>query len=66
MSEIMHSYTFDIVIGAKNKAVSFFINSYRHQDRRLLEVRTATLEKILSDVIRDEVRRITVERGEAS
>jgi len=60
VSEIMHSYTFAMVINRRNRCTSFLVNSYRRKDKRLLEITTAAFEKILTDVIRDDVRAISI------
>ena len=61
----MHSYTFQIVVDARNRWVCFFVNSYRRQDRRLLQIARADFEKVLTRVIEDRVKRVEIAADEA-
>jgi hypothetical protein len=61
MSEIMHSYVFVPVIDENTSTwSSFFVNSYNRRDDRLLEIQRADFEKVLRDVIDDDVWTIEV------
>lgn len=61
MSEIMHSYVFIPVIDETEGAwTSFLVNSYNRRDERLLEVERVDFERILNDVINDDVGYIHV------
>jgi len=66
VSEIMHSYTFTMVTNKRNRCTSFLVNSYRRKDKRLLEITTTAFEKILTDVIRDDVRQVSITVDDAT
>ena len=56
MSEIMHSYVFIPIVDEEAGAwVSFLVNSYNKRDDRLLEIARTDFERILTDIIRDDV-----------
>ena len=54
-SEIMHSYIFVPEVGDNGDFVSFFINSYREQDNRLLSISIDAYQKALKLAVVDDV-----------
>jgi hypothetical protein len=55
MNQIIHSYAFMFVGSRKNVCRAFLVNSYRARDRYLLQINRKDFEKILTEVIHDEV-----------
>lgn len=62
MSEIMHSYVFIPMLDEKEVWTGFLVNSYRHRDRRLLQIQRSQFESALTHVIDDRVGYIEVEK----
>jgi len=63
MSEIMHSYVFIPLIDDESGAwTSFLVNSYRNRDDRLLQVETSQFEKLLTDVVCDDVTEVQIKK----
>jgi len=60
MSEIMHSYIFVPVLNDDGIWTSFLVNSYNKRDDRLLEISKSDFEKLVEDVINDDVTDIQV------
>ena len=59
-SEIMHSYVFVPEVDDQNRFVSFFINSYRGRDDRVLSVSLDQYQKAVELVVADSVVSIHV------
>jgi hypothetical protein len=65
-SEIMHSYVFVPKVDDGGKMISFFINSYRRRDDRVLSMDLAQFCEAMATIISDDVRSIRVWKDSAT
>jgi hypothetical protein len=65
-SEIMHSYVFELELNDKNQLTSFYVNSYRGRDERLLRVQLKDYVAGVEAVVSNEVQEVHIWKDRAS
>jgi len=66
MSEIMHSYVFIPIVDDNGRWTAFLVNSYNKRDDRLLEISRADFERVLKEVVDDNVVEVSVHKHPVS